>query len=192
MIKKMHNTLMNTLTYADDAALIDSIAEQATVRISAIAIGLSKLADMEISCGKTKCLFVQEQVETDTLFVEGNAEALEKVLQHKCEAWGRGFSTHQGLKTHEAIWCGWAEKLDTEKDYEIDLEEILEARGCPEYRFYLVKWKGYSAKKNSWIPALWAEGCAERVDDFWKKCGMCAHTTAIPDGVTVDRRKRNN
>ena len=68
------------------------------------------------------------------------------------------------MKTHEAIWCGWAEKLDTEKDYEV--EEILEARGCPEYRFYLVKWKGYSTKENSWIPALWAEGCEERVDDL--------------------------
>ena len=128
MIKKMHNTLMNTLTYADDAALIDSTAEQATVRISAIAIGLSKLADMEISCGKTKCLFVQEHVsvETDTLFNESNADALEKVIQHKCDACGRGFSTYQGLKTHEAIWCGWTERLDTEKDYEV--EKILEAR----------------------------------------------------------------
>ena len=70
--------LIDTLTYADDAALIDSTAEQTTVRISAIAIGLRKLADMEVSCGKTKCLFVQEQVsvETDTLFVESNAEAI--------------------------------------------------------------------------------------------------------------------
>ena len=78
--------LIDTLTYADDAALIDCTAEQATVRITAIAIGFKKLADMEISCGKTKCLFVQEQVyvETDTLFDESNAEALEKVLQHKC------------------------------------------------------------------------------------------------------------
>ena len=100
--------LIDTLTYADDAALIDSTAEQATVRITAIAISLKKLADMEISCGKTKCLFVEEQVyvETDTLFGESNAEALEKVLQHKRDACGRGFSTHQGLKTHEAIWCG--------------------------------------------------------------------------------------
>ena len=48
--------LIDTLTYADDAALIDCTAEQATVRITAIAVGLRKLAHMEISCGKTKCL----------------------------------------------------------------------------------------------------------------------------------------
>ena len=55
--------------------------------------------------------------------------------------------------------------MDTEKDYEV--EEIIEARGCPEYRFYLVhvKWKGYITKENSWIPAMWADGDMERVDE---------------------------
>ena len=80
---------------------------------------------------------------------------------------------------HEAIWCGWIERLDTEKDYEV--KKILEARGCPEYKFYLVKWKGYSTKENSWIPAQWSDGCVERVDDFWKKCGVCADTAAISE-----------
>ena len=76
--------------------------------------------------------------------------------------------------------------MDTEKDYEV--EEILEARCCPEYRFYFVKWKGYSTKENSWIPALWAEGCAERVDNLWKKCGMCADTAVIPESPWTDAK----
>ena len=25
----------------------------------------------------------------------------------------------------------------------------------------------YGEEDNSWIPKLWAEGCAEKVDDFW-------------------------
>ena len=41
--------LIDTLTYADDAALIDSTAEQATVRITAIATALRKLADQHES-----------------------------------------------------------------------------------------------------------------------------------------------
>ena len=71
-----------------------------------------------------------------------------------------------------------------------EVEEMLEARGFPEYRFYLVKWKGYSTKENSWIPALWAEGCAERVDVFWKKCGMCADTAVIPESPWTDATRK--
>ena len=86
-----------------------------------MAIGLRELADMEISCAKTECLFIQEQVSVETthLFEESNAEAKQKILTHRCEACVRGFSCYQGLQTHESIWCGWAEKLDKEKDREI-------------------------------------------------------------------------
>ena len=173
--------LIQTLTYADDAALIDNDAETATARITALAVGLRELADMEISCKKTECIFIQEQVSVETthLFEDSNAEAKEKILMHSCQACGRGFSSYQGLKTHEAKWCGWADKLDREKDWEVD--EVLDARGCPTYRFYLVRWKGYGEEDNSWIPKLWAEGCEEKVNDFWQKRGLCADTAAIPE-----------
>ena len=80
---------------------------------------------------------------------------------------------------HESVWCGWAEKLDKEKDWEV--KEAIDARGCPTYRFYMVRWKGYGEDDNSWIPKLWAEGCAEKVDDFWQKRGLCPDTAALPE-----------
>ena len=58
-------------------------------------------------------------METTHLFEDSNAEAKEKILTHSCEACGHGFSSHQGLQTHETIWCGWADKLDKEKDWEV-------------------------------------------------------------------------
>ena len=69
-----------------------------------------------------------------------------------------------------------------------EVVEILEARDCLGYRFYLVKWKGYSTKKNSWILALWADGCVERLDGFWKKYGLCADTAAIPESPWTDAK----
>ena len=100
--------LIQTITYADNAALIDDTAETATTRITALAIGLRELADMEISCKKPECIFIQEQVSVETthLFEDSNDEAKKKIPTHSCEACGRGFSSYQGLQTYEAIWCG--------------------------------------------------------------------------------------
>ena len=122
--------LIEILTYADDFVLIDGTAQSATDRITTIAKGLREVADMDVSVEKTECLFVkhQEKIRTDDLFEAGNAKAQNEVLTHKCEACSRGFSTHQGLKTHEKIWCGWADRLDSEK-YEVN--RFLEARGSP-------------------------------------------------------------
>ena len=137
------------------------------------------------SVEKTECLFVkhQEKIRTDDLFKAGNAKAQNEVLTHKCEACSRGFSTHQGLKTHEKIWCGWADRLDSEK-YEVN--RVLEARGSPEHRFYLVSWKGYPNSENSWIPALWAEGAQKLVDQFWNNRGLCQETAGIPEAPWTD------
>ena len=145
---------------------------------------------MEISCKKTACIFIQEQisVETTHLFEDSNDEAKKKILTHSCEACGRGFSSYQRLQTHEAIWCGCAEKLDKKKDWEV--KEVIDVRGCPTYRFYLVGWKGYGEEDNSWIPKLWAEGCAEKVDDFWQKRGLCADTAALPENPWKPPREK--
>ena len=177
--------LIEILTYADDFVLIDGTAQSATDRITAIAKGLREVADMDVSVEKTECLFVkhQEKIRTDDLFEAGNAKAQNEVLTHKCEACSRGFSTHQGLKTHEKIWCGWADRLDSE-EYEVN--RFLEARGSPEHRFYLVSWKGHPNSENSWILALWAEGAQKLVDQFWNNRGLCQETAGIPEAPWTD------
>ena len=80
---------------------------------------------------------MQEQVSVETahLFDESNIEAKKKILTHSCDACG--FSSYQGLQSHEVIWCGRAEKLDTETAWEV--KEIIDVRDCPVYRCYLIK-----------------------------------------------------
>jgi hypothetical protein len=108
--------LIEMLACADDFVLIDGDASSATGRITAIAKGLREIADMGVSGEKTECMFVghQDKIRTDDLFELEDKGALDRVLKFKCEACGRRFSTHQGLKTHENR-CGSTGRLDPEQ-----------------------------------------------------------------------------
>ena len=67
-------TIIHTLAYADDAALIDDGDEQgvqrAMERVTAIAAGSRKDADMEISKPKTKVMHVRAQDEVSATTAE--------------------------------------------------------------------------------------------------------------------------
>jgi len=63
-----------------------------------------------------------------------------------------------------------AEGSEEEEEYEI--EAILDAKNgaFPEGRMgYLVKWKGYDAKHNSWVDELDAGNAQELIDDYWTR-----------------------
>lgn len=52
------------------------------------------------------------------------------------------------------------------------MKAVLDARGTPALRFYIVRWKGYGAKEDSgcsWRDVL---DCQELVDDFWEASGL--------------------
>jgi hypothetical protein len=53
--------------YADDAALVDATAAQASARASSIQVGAVKDADMVLSIPKTKAMHVQRQEEGEIL-----------------------------------------------------------------------------------------------------------------------------
>lgn len=80
------------------------------------------------------------------------------------------FDSKHGLSIHLARWCGEAERECYEKEFEV--QEILSARGSPEYRFYHVLWKGYPLEQSTWEPARFVDNC-EAVDDFWADAGQC-------------------
>ena len=131
---------VDTLGYADDAALLDTSLETATRRVTAIAQGSRADADMEISIDKTEVMHVcpQGKVSATT-----SAEA-KKVCKFKCTNVGcdRVFRNSHGMKCHRGK-CRW-------RDY-YHLEKILEARGKQGEREFLIKWKGYGPEENRWV-----------------------------------------
>ena len=66
--------------------------------------------------------------------------------------------------------------------HEYEVEEDLQARGPPEHRFYLLKYKGYGPEYNRWSPANWCT-CTDRITDFCRAQGLhVAVEDTIPGG----------
>ena len=57
---------LHTLGYADDAALIDMNPTIASARVTSIAQGSKRDADMKINIVKTECVHVKRQQSVDT------------------------------------------------------------------------------------------------------------------------------
>ena len=58
------------------------------------------------------------------------------------------------------------------KYYEV--EEVLTVYGKASHKLFLIKWEGYPADSNSWVPehSLLRDGCKESIDAFWLKSGI--------------------
>ena len=64
--------------------------------------------------------------------------------------------------------AGWKDKLDNLDNKEYEVQEILEARGPPENRFYFVNcMRKYPATENHWIPRSWCS-FDKLIEAFWK------------------------
>jgi hypothetical protein len=161
---------IDCLEYADDAALLDKVIEQATERITALEEGALKSADMVISRPKTEVMQIRRQEKTAPLTYEKVEELIEEgVLKHKCKDCGAGFHKKWGLAMHVNRWCGEAQREVYEKDHEI--EKLLDVRGAPQRRFFRIKWKGYplnEIEKLNWEPIRHLIGTAEvEMENFW-------------------------
>ena len=93
---------MSKFEYADDAALIDEDAKQATARVTSLAIGSLEDAAMIISSKKSKVMHIHKTTRTS---VTTEADVAKLNLVHKCESCAREFTKSRGLKIHIARWC---------------------------------------------------------------------------------------
>ena len=97
-----HTVRMAKFEYADDAALIDEDAGQATARVTSLAAGSIADAAMIISAKKSKVMHIHKTTRTSATI---EADVAKLNLVHKCESCTREFTKLRGLKMHMARWC---------------------------------------------------------------------------------------
>ena len=135
--------IVHTLGYADDAALLDESPAVASQRVTAIAEGSKRDADMVISVSKTKCMHVCRQQQCSPVTdVEARAQA-----KFKCPHIGCNyvFNNQHGLKVH----AGKCKKKDD--FYPERILDVSGATGSPQRRFK-IRWEGYGADDDTWEP----------------------------------------
>ena len=131
---------VHTLGYADDAALIDKTVAAATKRITAIAQGSRRDADMEISKAKTEVMHVREQGRVS----RATAQEARTVCKVVCPNLGcdKVFFNAHGAKCH-AGRCKWR------NTYNIDrILAVRGATGSPKRRFK-IRWAGYGPEDDT-------------------------------------------
>ena len=139
------DVILHTLGYADDVAIIESGNEEGVLRLServtAIAEGSKKSADMNVNITKTKTMHVTKQEEVSRTSDEEAREKCKFTCPHP--GCNHVFLTKRGMNIH-ASRCQWRNEFVVEK--------ILDHKDPVTARNYLVRWYGYTAQHESWIP----------------------------------------
>jgi hypothetical protein len=131
---------VHTLGYADDAALLDKTVAQATKRVSEIAQGSRKDADMEISTAKTEVMHVREQGRVPKATAQ-EAKAVCKVVCPNIGCNKVFFNVH-GAKCH-AGRCKWRDTYNIER-----ILAVSGATGSARRRFK-IRWAGYGPEHDT-------------------------------------------
>ena len=116
---------------------------------------------MVVSVEKTECMHVDsELVHHFSRISVGEADysdtSLVKTWDHVCPFCGWCGPSQHGLAIHTARWWGEAQRKVHEKYFEV--ENILQAHGSVQNRFYEVQWKGFA--ERTWDPARHLDLCA--------------------------------
>ena len=172
---------IGVLGYADDAALASLSTDKMSERVTNIARGSKKDADMDISKKKTKTRQVAEQ-EKVAVSTVAEMKKTEAEYKFKCLFCPRRCKTARGLKIHMTD-CNFQHEL-TDKEFEIN--DINAVFGTLEQRWFRVCWKGYPGE-DSWEPerSLRKQVCSAVIRHFWQKSSQnpSADFIADPDDV---------
>jgi len=166
--------LLSSLEYADDAALLDSTPEEASRRVTALAKGAWEDACMLIAVDKSKAMFPRARVKLDAP-TQGDYMAAE--FGFTCSFCDRGFPTREGLRSHHDLGhCGFKLRAEAMEESTVDfeVEAIIDARGDPAHRWFLVRWKGdwTPDEKHSWQHSKDLLGCSDLQEEFWESSSL--------------------
>ena len=169
--------LLDSLEYADDAALLDATPECASDRVTALAAGAWQDACMLIAVDKSKAMFPREREKFDAPSSQ-EYEAAE--FGFTCSFCDRGFPTRDGLRSHLDLgWCGFQQRSEARTEEEYRVEKILEARGDPAHRWFKVRWAGvWGAEEDPWLHSKDLQECAEIEGE--SSSGMLQGWTRLP------------
>ena len=185
------DVLLHTLGYADDVALIafgdDVGINRLSERVTAVKLGSKVCADMDVNIVKTKSLHVRQQESVNkTTQDEARAKCKFKCPHPGCD---HVFLTQRGRNIH-AGRCQWRN--------EFAVEAILSHEGHITARQYLIRWQGYSAQHDSWVPRSSLH--PETIRDYemqsgsyiqdWKfRCPDCDLPCKSLRGIKIHQRK---
>ena len=180
---------LHTLGYADDAALIDANPAIASARVTSIAQGSKRDADMKINISKTECMHVKRQQAVET---PSSTEA-EKVCKYRCTNIGCGwvFGNKLGLKIHQGKWCKWSNYYQVENILDVDTQVLPVGLGPTKFK---IKWQGYTHDADTWEP--YANVTKRAITEFlktqgkydysWKhRCPRCDKPCKSAHGVKI-------
>jgi hypothetical protein len=159
------------LEYADDMAIVDGSAEEATARLGRFADGAWADASMVVSVEKTQAMFVRPRA---SLAAPGEEDYEAAGFKVACEHCGRGFPGRESLRSHLDLgWCGFQRRLGTLFEEEFEAEEVVDARGDPAHRWFLVRWRGaWEEGQETWQHSSDLGGCRDLVQLFWERSGL--------------------
>ena len=157
---------LDVLGYADDVALISGTVEDMTRRLTALADGAKKDADMNVSLPKTFTHHVHKRNKLQ--ISETEAKAAERKYKFKCDFCPRRFKTEKNMQIHR---CSCIYNYDTTEEV-FEVEKIVGAFGHVDNRWLLVKWAGYQDPEWNRQHLLERDGCHEAVRDFWSQSGL--------------------
>jgi hypothetical protein len=162
--------LLDSLEYADDAALLDVTTEAASTRVTALAEGAWQDACMQIAVDKSKIMFPRTRVKLDAPTAE---EYVAAEFGFTCSFCDRGFPTRDGLRTHLDLHCGHKLRAEAQTEEEFPIEEIIDVRGDPAHRWFYVKWAGdWPGQQHAWRHSKDMPACAELQKAFWERTGL--------------------